>query len=74
MRRISKRELLRRIEALEARLDQPTPAPLPGQEAINVGTIAHHTYEGPGLCRADLFGQECGAHRYEHRLVGGEGL
>jgi hypothetical protein len=70
-RPIRKRDLLRRIEALEARLAQPTPAPLDGQQAINVGTIAHHTYEGPGACRADLFGQACGAHRDEHQHVEG---
>ncbi|MER6345118.1 hypothetical protein ACWC10_05910 [Streptomyces sp. NPDC001595] len=64
-----KRDLLRRIEEVEARLDEPTPAPLDGQEAIDVGTIAHHTYEGPGPCRADLFGTLCGAHRDEHKLV-----
>jgi hypothetical protein len=27
---------LRRIEALEARLDKPTPAPLDGQQAIDL--------------------------------------
>lgn len=32
--RVSKQELLRRIEALEARLNQPTPAPLEGQQVI----------------------------------------
>ncbi|MFF9287554.1 hypothetical protein [Streptomyces griseosporeus] len=37
MRRpISKRQLLRRIEALEARLEQPTPPPLPGQQTIDL--------------------------------------
>lgn len=30
----SRRELLRRIEAIEARLGQPTPPPLDGQESI----------------------------------------
>lgn len=65
----SRRELLRRIEVLEARLAQPTPAPLAGQQVLNVGTIGHHTYEGPGLCRADLFGTPCGAHRDEHQLA-----
>ncbi|MFD7995466.1 hypothetical protein [Streptomyces mexicanus] len=67
MRRpIRKRDLLRRIEALEARLSRPTPAPLAGQEAIPVATIGHHIYEGPGPCRADLFGQICGEHRDAH--------
>jgi hypothetical protein len=64
---VSKRELLRRIEALEALHRQPTPAPFVGQEAISVATIGHHTYEGPGACRADLFGTRCGAHRDEHQ-------
>ena len=34
--RVSKRELLRRIEALEGRLAQPTPAPLEGQQTIDL--------------------------------------
>ncbi|MFJ4473276.1 hypothetical protein ACIP2X_38080 [Streptomyces sp. NPDC089424] len=55
------------VETVEALLSRPTPAPLPGQEAISVATIGHHTYEGPGACRADLFGQQCGAHRDEHQ-------
>jgi hypothetical protein len=66
---VSKREILRRLEALEAMHNQPTPAPLAGQETINVAHIGHHTYEGPGHCRADLFGETCGAHRDEHELV-----
>jgi hypothetical protein len=61
------------LEALEALLSQPTPEPLPGQETIDVGHIGHHVYEGPGLCRADLFGQVCGAHREEHQRVGDVG-
>lgn len=70
MRRfVSKREILRRLEALEARLGQPTPAAFAGQQAISVATIGHHTYEGPGACQADLFGTVCGAHRDEHQLV-----
>lgn len=74
MRRwVPRRELLRRIEALEALHKQPTPAPLAGQQTINVATIGHHTYEGPGACRADLFGETCGAHRDEHQLVDDEG-
>jgi len=70
----SRRDLLRRIEAIEAQLAQPTPTPLDGQQAINVGTIAHHTYEGPGACQADLFGQACGADRDEHQMVEGDRL
>jgi hypothetical protein len=70
---VSKRELLARLEALEARLAQPTPPALAGQQTINVGTIGHHTYEGPGACRADLFGTRCGAHRDEHQLIDQDG-
>jgi hypothetical protein len=70
---VSRREILRRLEALEALHRQPTPPPIPGQQAIDVATIGHHVYEGPGPCQADLFGQACGAHRDEHQLVGGEG-
>ena len=58
-----------RLTALQARLAQPTPRPIQGQEAIKVATIGHHPYEGPGLCRTDLFGQTCGAHRDEHQLI-----
>jgi hypothetical protein len=64
---VSKRDLLRRIEALEALHRQPTPAPLASQETISVATIGHHTYEGPGACQADLFGTACGAHRDLHQ-------
>lgn len=72
MRRfVSKREILRRLEALEALHRQPTPAPLPGQEAIPVAAIGHHAYEGPGACQADVFGTVCGAHRDEHQHVRG---
>lgn len=74
MRRwVSRREIVRRLEAVEAQLARATPAPLAGQQTINVGHIRHHAYEGPGVCRADLFGQTCGAHRDEHQLVGDEG-
>lgn len=67
MRRfVSKREILQRLEAVEAQLRQSTEAPLAGQQAIPVATIGHHTYEGPGLCRTDMFGTVCGAHRDEH--------
>lgn len=69
MRRISKRELLRRIEALETRLSQPTPAPLAGQQAISVATIGDHTYLGPGPCRETTFSVLCGAHRDAHQLI-----
>jgi hypothetical protein len=33
---VSKRELVRRLEALEALHRQPTPAPLEGQQTIDV--------------------------------------
>jgi hypothetical protein len=65
---VTKRELVRRLEALEAIHQQPTPAPLAGQQSINVATIGHHTFEGTGPhCQADLFGTLCGAHRDEHQ-------
>ncbi|MFE1451960.1 hypothetical protein [Streptomyces olivaceoviridis] len=74
MRRwVSRREIVRRLEAVEAQLAQRTPAPLVGQQTINVGHIGHHAYEGPGACRADLFGTRCGAHRDEHQHIGEDG-
>ncbi|MFF9003611.1 hypothetical protein ACF1GW_38600 [Streptomyces achromogenes] len=66
---MSRREIIRRLEAVEAQLAQRTPAPLVGQQAISVATIGHHAYKGPGACRADLFGTRCGAHRDEHQHV-----
>ncbi|MFF7190543.1 hypothetical protein ACFZAR_36230 [Streptomyces sp. NPDC008222] len=66
---IRKRDLLRRIEALEARLAQPTPQPLEGQQTIPVATIGHHAYEGPGACQAEDFGKMCGKHRDEHQIL-----
>jgi hypothetical protein len=66
---VSKRELLRRIEAIEAKLAQPAGSPLAGQQTIHVPTIGHHTYEGPGPCQRDLFGTVCGAHRDAHELI-----
>ena len=69
MRRISKRELLRRLERVEALLSQPTPPPLAGQETIPVATIADHAYRGPGPCRETTFTIVCGAHRDAHQLV-----
>lgn len=58
------------LEAAEALLSRPAPAPLPGQQAINVGYIAYHAYEGPGPCRVEDFGRVCGAHRDEHQHTG----
>ena len=66
-RRVSRKEILRRLEAVEARLARCPERQLDGQQAIGVATIGHHTYEGPGACRADLFGETCGAHRDEHQ-------
>jgi hypothetical protein len=31
--------------------------------------VTHHTYEGPGPCRADLCGQTCDYPRDDHELV-----
>ncbi|MEU5742024.1 hypothetical protein ABZ784_29035 [Streptomyces tendae] len=70
MKRIRKRDLLRRIESIEERLALPTPAVLPGQETIPMEpTIGHHTYTGPGPCQDVMFGQVCGAHRDAHHLI-----
>lgn len=66
---MSKREILARLEAVEAQLAQRTVRPLEGQEAIEVATIGHHTYLGPGPCREDLYGTVCRAHRDAHQLI-----
>jgi hypothetical protein len=71
---VSKRELLARLEAVEAQLDQCPGHPLERQETIPVATIGHHTYQGPGPCRTDLFGTVCGADRDEHQLIADEDL
>lgn len=70
MKRIRKRDLLRRIESIEERLALPPAVLLPGQQAIPVATITHHAYEGPGPCRTDLFGTVCGQHRDAHHRTG----
>jgi hypothetical protein len=57
------------LRDLEAILARPVQPPIPGQQTIRVGDIWDHAYAGPGACRADLFGQVCGAHRDEHQLV-----
>lgn len=68
MRRISKRDLLRRLDAVERRLNEAPPAPLPGQQAIPVATIRDHRYEGAsGPCTAELFTVPCGQHRDAHQ-------
>lgn len=57
-----------RLDALKARLAQPTPQPLAGQQAIPVATIADHYFEGDDThCRAETFGQVCGEHRDAHQ-------
>lgn len=66
---VSKREILRRLEAVEAQLSQRPGAPLEGQETIDVAHIRDHPYEGSGACTADLFGHACGQHRDAHQLV-----
>ncbi|CAL9667911.1 hypothetical protein SUDANB145_07256 (plasmid) [Streptomyces sp. enrichment culture] len=68
-RRVSKRELLRRIESIEERLALPAPEPLEGQQTIPVATIGDHTYLGPGPCRETTFTVVCGAHRDAHQLI-----
>lgn len=73
-RRVSKRELVARLEALEALHRQPTPPPLAGQETLSVATISSHTYEGPGHCRADIYGTTCRGHRDEHELISEDDL
>lgn len=71
-RRVSNRELLARLDAIEDLLKQRTVCPLPGQEAISVATIGDHAYEGPGDCRAEFFGETCGEHRDAHHLIADE--
>lgn len=66
----SREDVLARLTAAEVLLARAPVLPLEGQEAIPVATIGHHAYEGPGPCRAELFGQECGAHRDEHQVHG----
>ncbi|MGV2914678.1 hypothetical protein [Streptomyces alfalfae] len=68
-RRVSRREIVARLEAVEAQLAARPTAPLSGQQALPVATIGHHAYEGPGPCRANLFGQVCGAHRDAHQIT-----
>lgn len=40
-----------------------------GAEAAPRPPIPGHTYEGPGACRADLFGRVCGGRRDDHQLI-----
>ncbi|MYW46369.1 hypothetical protein [Streptomyces sp. SID161] len=58
------------LRDLETILARPVQPPIPGQQAISVGSIWDHVYEGPGACRAELFGQTCRAHRDEHQHTG----
>lgn len=75
MRRlVSRRELLARLEAVGAQLAQRPERPLEGQQSIVLPTIGHHTYQGPGTCRDELFGTVCGAHRDAHHLIVDEDL
>ena len=73
-RRVSKREIIARLEAVEAQLAQRPQQPLEGQQSITVATIGHHTYQGPGSCQDELFGTVCGAHRDAHHLISEEDL
>lgn len=68
-RRVSKREIIARLEAVEAQLRRRAEQPLTGQQTIRLPTIGHHTYQGPGPCHDELFGTVCGAHRDEHHLI-----
>lgn len=34
-----------------------------------VPSVTSHTYEGPGPCRSDLFGQICDQPRDDHELI-----
>lgn len=73
-RRVSRREIVARLEAVEAQLAQRPEQPLEGQQSIAVATIGHHTYQGPGPCADELFGTVCGAHRDAHHLIADEDL
>jgi hypothetical protein len=64
----SQQELVARLSEVEHRLGNEETAPLAGQETIPVTpTIHDHHYEGPGPCRAEVFGEPCAAHRDLHR-------
>ena len=52
-------EARKREHALTAELDRWRPS----------HAVTHHTYEGPGPCRADLFGQTCDQPRDDHELI-----
>lgn len=51
-----------REQALSAELDRWRPR----------HTVTSHTYEGPGPCRANLFGQTCEGPRDDHELINEE--
>ncbi len=66
--RVSKRELLRRIEALENDRRRPTPPPLDGQQALPIGVVRDHHYEGDGgPCEAATFTVPCHAPQDAHK-------
>lgn len=55
------------LEAVKQCLSQPTPAPLAGQQALDVATVHDHHYEGAGgPCEADTFGVPCRAPHDAH--------
>lgn len=71
------RRTAQEITELEAAFEAPAywrcahcnPPLLAGQETLSVATVSSHTYEGPGHCRADIYGTICRAHRDEHELI-----
>ncbi|MFF1574694.1 hypothetical protein ACFVWR_18295 [Leifsonia sp. NPDC058292] len=66
-------DLLARITDTRKALEKAAPAPLPGQQAIPVATIADHHYEGRGgPCEAEWFTVPCGKHRDAHEYIGVE--
>lgn len=63
-------DLLARLTVVRKALEEPPPAPLPGQQAIPLEVIRHHTYEGSGgPCEADLYGQACGEPHGDHEYA-----
>jgi hypothetical protein len=69
-RRASKREILRRLEVVEAQLSQRPVRPLAGQQALDVATVHDHHYEGAGgPCTAEWFAVPCRERRAAHKLI-----